>query len=263
MGYFSFIKKLFLFFIFLLGITFFLASSGFSISSGIELAKKIYFREDGKDFYAELDMLLIDKHGNQRKRSMVMYEKDYNELRKVLIRFISPADIKGTTFLSWENRDRDDDQFLYLPALRRVRRIVSSKKDNSFVNSDFTYEDMERRKPQKDHHRIIGEEVYNKWNCWILESIPKKHTKSQYGKIISWVEKNSYIPIKMNLYSKNGILKKQLFIFSLKRVQGIWTAMETEMVNLKENHKTRLIINSIKYNLGLSDEIFTKRYMCR
>jgi len=231
--------------------------------TGLEIAQKVYTRNDGKDFYAEIEMILIDKHGKQRVREMIIAEKDYGILRKVFIRFTSPADIKNTSFLSWENRNREDDQFLYLPALRRVRRIVSSKKDNSFVNSDFTYEDMERRKPEKDEHTLLRDEKYNDWDCWVVESIPKKGTRSQYGKIISWVAKDIYLPIRMDLYDKKEKLIKQLIVHEIKQIQGIWTAVDTEMVNLKEKHHTRLIIKSVKYNVGLSDEMFTKRYMAR
>ncbi len=231
--------------------------------TGLEIAQKVYSRNDGRDFYVQMQMTLIDKHGQQRIRTMVMAEKDYGSLRKVFIRFLSPADIKDTTFLAWENKDREDDQFLYLPALRRVRRIVSSKKDNSFVNSDFTYEDMERRKPQKDVHTLLREERYQGWDCWVLQSIPKKNSHSQYGKIISWIVKGIYIPVRMDLYNRKGELIKQFLVHKLKCIQGIWTATDTEMINLKEHHRTRLVVKDIKYNLGLSDEMFTKRYMSR
>ena len=149
---------------------------------GTQLAQLVHDRDDGKDSYAKVDMTLIDKNGSKRERTLITATKDYGPLVKTYLRFTSPPSIEGTAFLTWENEDRNDDQFLYLPELRRVRRIVSSQKDNRFVNTDYTYEDLERRKVDEDVHRIIGEESYNGRKCWVLESIPKDMDDSQYSK---------------------------------------------------------------------------------
>ena len=107
------------------------------------LAQKVYERDGGRDSYARVKMVLVDKRGNKRTRLLLTANKDFGSLTKTYIRFTSPAAIKGTAFLTWEYEDRDDDQFLYLPALRRVRRIVARQKKNRFVNTDYTYEDMQ------------------------------------------------------------------------------------------------------------------------
>ncbi|MBW2742169.1 MAG: outer membrane lipoprotein-sorting protein, partial [Deltaproteobacteria bacterium] len=121
--------------------------------SGKELAQKVYDRENGDDSTAHMIMKLINKRGHERIRDFTSYSKDYSPLIKQLIRFTSPADIEGTGFLSIEKSEGETDQFLYLPSLRRTRRIVSSQKSNRFVNSDFTYEDMERRPVEDSEHK--------------------------------------------------------------------------------------------------------------
>src|SRR5262249_1349621 len=130
---------------------------------GRMLAQKVYARDTGKDSYAKTEMLLLSKQGNERTRTMLVAAKVYGKVSKRYIRFTEPASIAGVGFLAWENEDRADDQFLYLPELGRVRRIVSTQKDRSFVNSDFTYEDLEKRKPDKDTHTIVRSERYEQY----------------------------------------------------------------------------------------------------
>jgi len=228
---------------------------------GLTLARKDYNRDDGRDSYAEIRMLLIDKHGKKRMRSMITATKDFGSLSKNLIRFTLPADIKNTGFLSWENEDREDDQFLYLPALRRVRRIVSKQKSNRFVNTDYTYEDMQKRKVEKDHHRLLRNESFKEYDCWVLESIPKKPEDSQYGKRISWIIKDIFIPIKIEYYNKKNSLIKVFSGLSIKKIDGIHTVMELEMHDFKRKHRTLMKIDAIRYNRGIPDKVFTRRYL--
>lgn len=242
-------------------------SSLFNISAqaltGTDIAQKVFDRDRGDDAYAKIEMTLIDKKGNTRVREMISQRKKSGELEKSLIRFTSPADIEGTGFLSWENKDRDDDQFLYLPALRRVRRIVSSQKDMGFVNTDFTYEDLQRRKVENDQHRLLGEEKIKDWQCWKLESIPKKESDSQYGKFVSWIVKEIYVPIKVEFYDKKGQMVKRYTVNKLQKIDGIWTEMELVMHDLKNNHETELKVKEIRYNTGISDQVFTTKNLER
>ena len=130
---------------------------------GAQIARKVIDRDDGQDSTAKIRMLLINKKGGKRFRGLISVVKKYGDVSKIYMRFESPADIKGTAFLTWENKDGDDDQFLYLPALRRERRIVSSQKSNSFVNTDYTYEDLQSREVEQDDHRVLREEKVGKY----------------------------------------------------------------------------------------------------
>ena len=187
--------------------------------------------------------------------------KDYGSVSKSFTRFYTPADIDGTAFLTWENNDGDDDQFLYLPALRRVRRVVSNQKKNRFVNTDFTYEDLQRRKVDQDTHRILKTETYDDRLCWVLESIPVENANSQYSRRVSWVAQDLYIPLKVEFYDKRGRLVKQLLNRNLKKIDGFWTVMDAEMQDLNKKTRTLMRISEIKYNRGIPDRVFTKEYM--
>jgi outer membrane lipoprotein-sorting protein len=228
---------------------------------GKTLAQRVYDRDDGKDVYAKVEMLLIDKHGNERLRTMITANKDFGSLSKGFTRFLSPAAIEGTGFLYWQNEERDDDQFIYLPALRRVRRIVTTQKDNRFVNTDYTYEDMQKRKVEKDNHKILGTERIGDYDCWILESFPKDSDDSQYGKCVSWVVKDTYVPVKTEYYDKKGRLEKVYTARGLSKIDGIWTVTQSEMRDLKREHRTLMRISGIKYNSNIPDSVFTRRYL--
>jgi outer membrane lipoprotein-sorting protein len=234
--------------------------SGESID-GRTLAQRAYDRDVGNDSRAEVKMLLIDKGNQKRFRALVMYAKDYGKTSKSYSRFTSPASIAGTAFLTWGNEGRDDDQFLYLPALQRVRRIVSSQKSGRFVNTDYTYEDFQTREVDADDHKILREEKWRDHDCWILESIPRELKDTQYGKRISWVIKDIYLPAKVEYYDKKNNLVKVFTSSAIKRIDGIWTIVESEMKDLKRRHRTLMKTETIRYNSGISDRVFTTGYM--
>ena len=201
---------------------------------------------------------MIDKKDNIRERTLEIYSKDYGALAKTFLEFTEPSDIKGTRFLSLEEAEGDDTQYLYLPALGRARRIVSSQKNLRFANTDFTYEDMQRRKPGNDQHTILGEEQYSGFDCYVLESIPKGKN-SQYGKRVSWIDKESRLAVKIDFYDKKMRHTKEFRIKKLVQVQGIWTAVETVMADLKARHRTEMRITEIAYDKGMEDDIFSVR----
>lgn len=226
---------------------------------GQEIAQRIYDRDDGKDSYAIIDMRLIDSRNNERKRTMIVQVKDFEKLTRTMIRFTEPADIEGTGLLMVEKEKGDDDQFLYLPELKRVRRIVSGKKDGRFVNTDFTYEDLERRKVEKDEHQLLREEDLEGKRCYVLESIPQKGSGSHYTRLIAWVVKDIFIPLRIEYYGKGMKLEKVFTARQIQQVEGIWTTMESEMSDLKNKHRTIMRIKKVRYNQGIPDSAFTER----
>lgn len=136
--------------------------------------------------------------------------------------FESPPDVKGTGFLSWSyvDEDKDDDQWLYLPALRKVRRIAASNKGDSFMGSDFTYDDMGERKVEEDNHTLLKSENLKDTDCYVVESVPKKKGYI-YSKKITWVYKANLIPIKVDYYDRKGRFLKTLET-EWQKVGGIW-----------------------------------------
>ncbi len=228
--------------------------------SGMDVMREVFNRDDGRDRYTQATMILIDKKGNQRKRLLETYIKDYEDLIKTFLDFISPADIEGTAFLSIENEGKNDTQYLYLPALGRERRIVSNQKNLQFVNTDFTYEDMQRRHPDKDQHIFLKEEVFQGTPCYVIKSIPREKKNSQYTKRMHWVDKEKMIILKTDFYGKKGRKIKEFTVNKVEKKQEIWTVMSSVMHSLKDQHKTVVKITEIHYNQDLSDRIFTTRH---
>ncbi len=226
------------------------------------IIQRVNDRDDGKDSYAKVDMLITDRSGITQARSMISAVKDFGTLSKSYIRFTSPASIDGTGFLSWQVEGKDDEQFLYLPELGRERRIASSQKDADFVNTDFTYEDMQERNVDKDTHKILREEKLGTYDCWVIESIPIDPKTSQYKRWVAWVPKGIYLPLRVDYYTR--VLRQPTKIFTarrLEKISGIWTAKEAEMKNFERNTMTVLRTNEIKYNKGLPDRMFSRAYL--
>lgn len=226
--------------------------------SGLELAQQVYDRDDGDDAYFKTEMLLIDKNGHERRRIVESYVKDFDGLMKTYLEFLTPPDIKGTKFLSWEHHDSDDTQYLYFPELGRSRRIVSSQKKLRFVNTDFTYEDMQRRKPFEDTHHILESSIYLERKVYVLESLPISDN-SQYGKRISLIDIESFVPVSIDYFNKKGRKVKEFRVLQLEKVDNIWTGMRVEMYDLKAGHKTQMNILDVNYNQGVKSLVFEVR----
>jgi len=223
---------------------------------GQELAWKVYNRYVGKDSCADMQMILIDSKGTRRVRTMKMWVLDEGKKRFTLIRFYSPADIAGTAFLDQSEGNGEEIQHLYLPALGRARRISGRLKTHRFVNSDFTYEDLERHYPNNYINMIVGIGKYKGHKCWKLESIPKPGIYSQYSKYISWITPY-LLPVKIDYYDKKGKLIKTYRALKWGKTQNIWTIYDGVMKDLVAKHSTELIINKIRYNIELDKTIFS------
>ncbi|MDD2941558.1 MAG: outer membrane lipoprotein-sorting protein [bacterium] len=230
--------------------------------TGEELARRVYDRNDGSDAAGRMQMSLVSSSGKETVREMEVFIKDYEKRQKRLVRFLSPASIKGTGLLSSELESGETEQFLYLPALRRVRRVAGEQKDRNFANSDFTYEDLEgRRDVELDTHRVVGREKLLGYNCLKLESVPRDSSKSEYSKRITWVMGDTYLILRTDFYNKKGEPSKRLNVERIEEIQNIWTHRLSVMTDLQSNHQTKLKLLDISYDTGVDDGIFSKRYL--
>lgn len=229
-----------------------------------QVAVNVDEREDGDDETAELEMILINDKGQERNRKVQVYRKDYGKDSKMVMFFMDPADVKDTGFLSWnyDDESKDDDQWLYLPALKKVRRISSSKKKDYFMGTDFTYEDMGDRDVDDYTYKHLGTEVLDGIECYHLEMTPKNDEivkKTGYGRGEMWVRPDIWMGLKMKFYDKKLKFLKDLTLSDIEQIDGIWTAKTMTMVNEQEKHKTVFHFSNITYNSGLDDEIFSQR----
>jgi len=225
--------------------------------SGRDVMLKIENRDDGDDRRFILKMTLINKRGKQRVREILSYSKDYGKDSKSIMYFRKPADVKGSGFLSWEYDDpaKDDDRWLYLPALKKVRRISGSSKNDYFMGSDFTYDDMGGRSVDEDDHKLLREEKLEGNLCWVVESIPK-NKDYMYSKIVRWIRQDVLLAVKIEFYDKSGALMKTLSVSEIRKQDDIWTVFKMHMDNKQEKHQTILEFTKVAYNTGVKDNLF-------
>ena len=228
---------------------------------GLELARQVYDRPSGDDESAQVTMLLGEKGKQTRKRVLFSYAKDKGKAERwSLMRFKQPADVEGTGLLTLDHPGDDSDQWLYLPALDRVRRISSSRKGGRFVGSDFFYEDLRDREVEMDHHRFAGKGKVGKVPCDILVSTPRDPDNSVYTQRVSCIHRKTLIPLKVDLYQAGSDKPvKRLQARKIKKIQGYWSVLESTMYDLKTGHRTQLVTNKLKYDQGLPDTLFTQR----
>ena len=219
-----------------------------------------YAGDDGK---ARVIMELINKDGQKRLRELTILRKDYEEggNQKYFMYFHKPADVKDTTFMVYKYPDKDDDRWLFLPAINLVKRIAANDKYSSFVGSDFTYEDVSGRKPEEDTHTLLRKEKLGEKNCFVIESIPKG--SSEYTKRISWIDEINFLPLKEEFYDKQNELYRQFEAVEIKDIDGIMTITKRLMRNVKTGHRTEVTFQSVEYNVGIGDDIFSERYLRR
>lgn len=226
--------------------------------SGRDVMIKVDERPDGETSKELMQLTLINKAGSKRERSMWNFTKDYGKDKKKIFYFEKPADVKGVTFLTWQYDDpaRDDDRWLYLPALKKARRISGSSKNDYFMGTDFTYDDLGGRSVDEENHTLLKEETVEGQRCWVVQTV-HKDPKDIYGKRIAWIRQDCLMVVKIEYYDRNQKLLKILTKSELIQKDGIWTAMRMEMNNVRENHRSLLEILDIQYNINLSDNLFT------
>jgi outer membrane lipoprotein-sorting protein len=175
--------------------------------------------------------------------------------------FTTPADVRNTSFMNWSYSDgRADDQWIYLPALKRTKRISSDGKSDYFMGSDFTYDDLGDRHPNQDEHKLLREESIDGKACYVVESTPRE-AGYIYSRTITWVMKDNYIGLKREFYDDGGKLLKVLKIIKYDKIDGFWTILETEMHNVQKDHRTNMKFTEVQKNKGIPDTMFTERSM--
>ncbi len=228
-----------------------------------EIAYKVYNRPVPKDGESNMTMTLINKKGKQRTRKLHQYFIDLGAVEKQTMFFTAPADVKNTAFMNWSYDDvsKNDEQWLYLPALKKVKRIANSNKDNEFMGSDFTYADMEKRSPERDVHQFIKSELLQGEDCWVVQATPKE--EELYTKKIAWISKSRHIPLKIDFYDEDDALLKTLTIIEAIQVSTYWIIVKQVMENVQKNHKTNIQLTDLKVDKGLEESTFTQRKMQR
>lgn len=241
------------------------------------VARQVDNRDIGKDGRFELKMRLFDRQQRVRERELSIQTmrpqakgaaKGTDAGDRILIRFTYPNDIKGTAFLVWEHPDSEDERFLYLPALGRVRRITGAEAQDNFVGSDFTYEDISGR--ELDDYTYTMVEQNGTWAGPDGKTVPvyqiesrAKNAPARFPRVVSTVRKDTFVVVHADIYNRRNEKEKVYEVKRLDLVQSIWTLSEIVMTDVSARTHTELSTTNVRYNIGLKEDDFSRRELER
>ena len=175
---------------------------------------------------------------------------------KTVLRFTMPAEVKGVALLVVNHPDRASDQWMWTPAIERDRRIALQDRSTRFFGTDFSFEDLEERDVNQYEYVLLGDDVVDGAACWKIQSTPRETKSSQYTKSIVWVRKDNYAFARIENYMKDQLVRRLVYS-NIENVQGIWSARQLEMSDLRRGSRTRLTLDKLQYNVPMKDDEFT------
>ena len=175
---------------------------------------------------------------------------------RAVLRFTAPAEVKGVALLVVNHPDRASDQWMWTPAIERDRRIALQDRSTRFFGTDFSFEDLEERDVNQYDYQLLGDDTVDAALCWKVQSTPKESKSSQYTRSIVWVRKDNYAFARIDNFIKDQAARR-LTYSQIQNVQGIWTARQLEMLDVRRGSRTRLTLEKLQYNVPMSDEAFT------
>lgn len=243
--------------------------------TGYEIMARVDARDEGASSIATSTMVLIDKKERQRSRQLKQYAKEYQDTKKYMAHFLTPADLKDTVYINydWSQSGREDDSWLYLPALNKVKRISSEDRSGAFLGSDFSYADISGFELDwYDYTLLQDSEMVDGHDCWIIEYKAKDQFKekvlSTTGdlKVQTWVRKDIFFQVKSKIWKARGDKIKYFIASNIEQVDGIWTSKRMQMIttkNDKREHSSIFVIHDIRYGDEVRDDIFIPDNMQR
>ena len=227
-------------------------------AKGLAIATEADRRNDGfGDSSATLLMILRNRHGEESKREIrsktLEMKRDGD---KSMIVFDQPKDVAGTALLTYTHKSADDDRWLYLPAIKRVKRIASSNKSGPFMGSEFAYEDLGSQEPEKYSYKYLRDETVDGKDSFVFERFPKD-TGSGYTRMVVWMDKAEYRPLKLEYYDRKKSLLKTLLATDYQQYLGkFWRPGKLDMVNHQTGKSTTLLFKDYKFRNGFKDRDF-------
>jgi hypothetical protein len=233
------------------------------------IMQKVEDRDDGDNQISNMTMILIDKRGNERIRKIKSFGKDKGADEQRLMFFMEPADVKDTGFLTYDYDDtsKDDDQWLYLPALRKTKRIAAGDKSGSFMGSDLNYSDMTSRDLEDfdfEFYKTREQEI-NGVKTWVIEAVPRSKEvieETGYRKSILWIRQDNYVLTRSFREEDKKGYYKYVTVEKLEQIDGIWVASEMHIKRTKGKetvHRTVLKLDDVKFNQDLDETMFSIR----
>ena len=214
----------------------------------------------GSDGRANVEMVIRDAQGRTRNREFTILRRDAGEedgAQKFYVYFRRPSDVAKTAFMVWKNMTGDDDRWLYLPALDLVKRIAASDERTSFVGSHFFYEDVSGRSPDEDSHELLEETE----DYFVLKSTPKDPSPVEFSYFKSWIHKTTYLPVQIQYFDEKDQNYRTYTALAVENLDGFATVTAASMSDSNIGGSTEMRYTKVKYNQGISEDIFTERYL--
>lgn len=237
-----------------------------ALPSADEVVSRINAVADGEVVSREIEMLMTDRRGTQRSRKTISFRKNYEDQKKTVLFYLEPANVRDTGFLIWDYLPAQDadDQWLYLPALRKVRRISAADRGDYFLGTDFTYEDIKldgKLEPLDYDFAFLGTEPLDGRESYQLEATPKDESIAKelgYSRTAFWVDPNNWMIQRAKFWDLKGNLLKTLTVSDVRQVSDIWTRHELMLVNHQTGHSTQFLFSNVDYVSPIDDEFFTR-----
>ena len=241
------------------------------LPEGKHIVERVNARDEGETLVRDLTMELVDRRGKRRVRETRGYRKYFGDEKRTTIFYLSPNNIRDTAFLTYDHAgvDRDDDQWLYLPALRKVRRISASDRGDYFLGTDFTYEDIKKESKiaAEDYtFKTLRRDTVDGHQVLVVEGIPISDQVARelgYGRVVMWVDSEIWMSRRTELWDEHGKPLKTIQNLDIQAVDGIWTSHRLEVANHQTDHQTIFTFSNIRYGVAVDDAIFTERALRR
>jgi hypothetical protein len=225
-----------------------------------EIADKAQYTIGMNSLEMTSSLQILDDKGRERVRKMEIGTGEFNEVTKTMIRFLEPAEVRGTTLLVYDYKDKPDDMWIYLPALRKNRRIVSDEKGKSFMGSEFSNVDLSVPDPQDFSYSMLQAGNFQGKDCWKVEATPaNSQVQNEYGysKRVMWIEKNTFLTWKIESYDNRGqLLKVELFSDYHKLSGGKYFAWMMSKENLQNGRKSVMMVEKLSENMKFAESVF-------
>jgi hypothetical protein len=227
-----------------------------------QIVEEAQRRTDARSQRYEGLLQVFDARGKVSDKRWTFERLGAHGQSKSVLRFTVPAEVKGVALLIVNHPDRASDQWMWTPAIERDRRIALQDRSTRFFGTDFSFEDLEERDVNQYDYAVRGEEMVDGAACWRIESTPKRSKSSQYTRSMVWVRKDNYAFARIENFVKDQTVRR-LSYADIQNIQGIWTARQLEMTDLRRGSRTRLSLDKLQYNVPLKDEDFTLQALRR
>lgn len=236
------------------------------------IMRKVDQRYTGDSQIADSTLVLIDKRGRSRTRALKLFSLDSGNVERSIIFFLEPSDVRGTSYMSfdWEEQGKQDESWLYLPALKQVRRVASSDDSESFMGSDFTYADINGLEYDEFNYEMIRiSDTVDGHDCWVIGLKPKTRDISDRTGIVDaeyWVRKDLYLTVQAKINSTERSRVKYFSAGDIENIDGVWTAKTLQMIttrNGKKEHASVIKTDNVRFNESIDESIFSTQAMQR